>query len=76
MHSNSRPSRSASGTHTLKCFLTTPSWNILDLTKDWLNVTYHEVGKLTLTQNPINVSRAEYASDNLQPGRETESMLD
>ncbi|KAK0541899.1 hypothetical protein OC845_006849 [Tilletia horrida] len=29
-------------------------YDILDLTKDWLDVPYHEVGKITLNQNPVN----------------------
>lgn len=43
-------------------------YDVLDLTKDWLNVTYHEIGRIHLTQNPDNY-HAEIEQAHFSPGR-------
>ncbi|KAE8254014.1 hypothetical protein A4X13_0g3578 [Tilletia indica] len=47
-------------------------YDILDLTKDWLDVPYHEVGKITLNQNPINyfaeIEQAHFSPSNMVDG--------
>ncbi|SMY24970.1 unnamed protein product [Zymoseptoria tritici ST99CH_1A5] len=49
-------------------------YDILDLTKDWLNVTYHEIGRITLTQNPSNyfaeIEQSHFTPGNMIPGWE------
>ena len=49
-------------------------YDILDLTKDWLNVTYHEVGRIHLTQNPENyfaeIEQSHFSPGHLVPGWE------
>lgn len=49
-------------------------YDIQDLTKDWLNVTYHEVGRMVLTQNPENyfaeIEQAHFSPGNMVPGWE------
>ncbi|PWN52055.1 catalase-like protein [Violaceomyces palustris] len=49
-------------------------YSVLDLTKDWLDVPYHEVGKLVLTQNPLNyhaeVEQAHFSPSNMVEGWE------
>ncbi|KAK0526866.1 hypothetical protein OC835_005149 [Tilletia horrida] len=47
-------------------------YDILDLTKDWLNVTYHKVGKITLNQNPVNyfaeIEQSHFSPSNMVDG--------
>lgn len=49
-------------------------YDILDLTKDWLNVTYHDVGRMVLTQNPENyhaeIEQAHFSPANMVDGWE------
>ncbi|EME79297.1 uncharacterized protein MYCFIDRAFT_167175, partial [Pseudocercospora fijiensis CIRAD86] len=49
-------------------------YDILDLTKDWPDAEYHEVGRLTLTQNPENyfneIEQSHFSPANLVPGWE------
>ena len=42
-------------------------YDILDLTKDWIDAEYHEVGRITLTQNPENYF-AEIEQSHFSPG--------
>lgn len=52
-------------------------YDILDLTKDWLGVTYHEIGRIHLTQNPTNyfaeIEQSHFSPGNLVPGWEPSS---
>jgi catalase len=47
-------------------------YDILDLTKDWLNVTYHDIGRMVLTQNPENyhaeIEQAHFSPSNMVEG--------
>ncbi|KAI7366817.1 CAT1 catalase [Hortaea werneckii] len=49
-------------------------YDIQDLTKDWPGVTYHEVGRMVLTQNPDNyhaeIEQAHFSPANMVPGWE------
>jgi catalase len=49
-------------------------YDILDLTKDWLNVTYHDIGRMVLTQNPENyhaeIEQAHFSPSNMVEGWE------
>ncbi|KAL9527289.1 Catalase [Sphaerulina musiva] len=49
-------------------------YDILDLTKDWLGVEYHEIGRITLTQNPENyhaeIEQSHFSPANMVPGWE------
>lgn len=49
-------------------------YDILDLTKDWLNVTYHDIGRMVLTQNPDNyfseIEQAHFSPANMVEGWE------
>lgn len=49
-------------------------YDILDLTKDWLNVTYHDIGRMVLTQNPENyfaeIEQAHFSPANMVEGWE------
>ena len=49
-------------------------YDILDLTKDWLNVTYHDIGRMVLTQNPENyfaeIEQAHFSPANMVAGWE------
>lgn len=47
-------------------------YDVLDLTKDWVNATYNEVGRITLTQNPDNyfaeIEQSHFSPANIVPG--------
>ncbi|KAF2770825.1 catalase-like protein [Teratosphaeria nubilosa] len=47
-------------------------YDVLDLTKDWPDAEYHEIGRITLTQNPENyhaeVEQAHFSPSNMVPG--------
>lgn len=47
-------------------------YDVLDLTKDWPDAEYHEVGKITLTQNPENyfaeIEQSHFSPSNIVPG--------
>lgn len=49
-------------------------YDVLDLTKDWPDAEYHEIGRITLTQNPDNyfaeIEQAHFSPANLVPGWE------
>ncbi|KAF2164264.1 hypothetical protein M409DRAFT_25607 [Zasmidium cellare ATCC 36951] len=49
-------------------------YDILDLTKDWPDAEYHEVGRITLTQNPENyfaeIEQSHFSPGHLVPGWE------
>jgi catalase len=49
-------------------------YDVLDLTKDWPDAEYHEIGRITLTQNPENyhaeVEQAHFSPSNMVPGWE------
>ncbi|KAF2726284.1 catalase-like protein [Polychaeton citri CBS 116435] len=49
-------------------------YDILDLTKDWPDAVYNEVGRITLTQNPENyfaeIEQAHFSPGELIPGWE------
>ncbi|EME43913.1 hypothetical protein DOTSEDRAFT_151493 [Dothistroma septosporum NZE10] len=42
-------------------------YDVLDLTKDWPDAVYHEIGRVTLTQNPDNYF-AEIEQSHFSPG--------
>ena len=46
-------------------------YDVLDLTKDWLNVTYHDIGRMVLTQNPDNY-HAEIEQSHFSPANMVE----
>ncbi|KAN0066254.1 hypothetical protein ACQY0O_000348 [Thecaphora frezii] len=47
-------------------------YDVLDLTKDWPDATWHEVGKITLNQNPDNyfaeIEQSHFSPSNVVPG--------
>ncbi|CAD6884558.1 unnamed protein product [Tilletia controversa] len=47
-------------------------YDVLDLTKDWLDVPYHEVGKIVLNQNPVNyfaeIEQSHFSPSNMVDG--------
>ncbi|PWN33904.1 catalase-like protein [Meira miltonrushii] len=47
-------------------------YNVNDLTKDWLDATWYEVGKMTLNQNPRNyfdeIESSHFSPSNMVPG--------
>lgn len=49
-------------------------YDILDLTKDWPDAEFHEIGRVTLTQNPDNyhaeIEQSHFSPGNLVPGWE------
>lgn len=49
-------------------------YDVLDLTKDWPDAVYHEVGRITLTQNPENyfaeIEQSHFSPGHLVPGWE------
>jgi catalase len=55
-------------------------YSVFDLTKDWFDAKWLEVGKLTLDQNPVNyheeIEQAHFAPSNMVPGwKETEDPV-
>ncbi|PSK40142.1 Catalase-1 isoform B [Elsinoe australis] len=47
-------------------------YDVLDLTKDWFDAQWQDVGKMVLTQNPANyfaeIEQASFAPSNMVPG--------